>query len=125
MGFDIDMTVEARRDGRWDVVLEPPMAPQARDYTTWSRLGLEHVAESDDPAPITSSRGLPADATAKTRAAWQEMANDGMAAGTSWLTLAELLPHREHLGGGVGEVVDQMTAYGAPVDVRLVFWFIN
>lgn len=48
-----------------------------------------------------------------------------MAAGASWLTLIELLPHRENLNGGVGEIVDQMGQYGAPGDVRLVFWFNN
>jgi len=121
------MTVEARRDRVWSVIMAPPMDPDRRDYPAWVALGLECAADWGDPdyqRPIVPSRGFPTDAAEETISAWEEAVEDGSACGASWLTLAELLPHRARLDGIIGDVIDKMSQFVEPDETRLVVWFV-
>lgn len=110
--IDITFHVEKMHAGEWVHVGAPTLA---RNYDAFDALGLAAQGEV-----IAEPRDIPVDATPKTTAAF-DLAKMPMA--PSWLTLTELLPHRDRLGRVFRDALAVMAVSGPPEDVRAVFWF--
>lgn len=117
MGTDITFHIEARRGGRWVHVGNPAII---RDYAAFAALGLTSYSEPEDEPPIAASRDMPADATDSTIESFNDYR---FTKAPSWLTFAELAPHRRRLGSAFRDALEAMAAQGQPEEVRGVFWF--
>lgn len=138
MGCDIHIAFEVRKNGKWERVgptqeeihelhgpeyFSHPLVVN-RNYTLFSIL----AGVRGDGCRICKPKGFPEDASEEISYANQSYGSDGHS--HSWLTLRELEEYKwdcsdEYEGKFHAKTIPELRKFGAPDDVRIVFFFDN